>query len=51
MGAGQAAMRAFAAAIEAIWWSIDQDIIDDLIKSMDSRVNHVLAAEGWQTKY
>jgi transposase len=51
MGASQVAINQFAQAINEAWHSIPQEIIDNLIKSMDSRVNHCLIAEGWQTRY
>ena len=33
------------------WKAIPQDYIDKLIKSMDNRVNAVLKAKGWHTRY
>jgi DDE superfamily endonuclease len=51
MRASQAALEHFRDCINECWHDIPQEIIDSLIKSMDSRVNHVMAAKGWQTKY
>jgi hypothetical protein len=51
MGKSKAAYRAFIQAIVTEWEDIDQDLIDNLIKSMDSRVNTVLEAKGWHTRY
>ena len=50
-GASQAAIDHFARVINEMWHEIPQEVIDSLIKSMDQRVNHVLAAKGWQTRY
>jgi hypothetical protein len=50
-GASQVDIDTFARAINDTWHNIPQDVIDSLIQSMDSRVNHCLDAEGWQTRY
>ena len=50
-GKTQEAHDALAKAIVEAWDALDQDIIDSLIRSMDSRVNHVIAAKGWHTRY
>jgi len=42
---------AFQRAIRVEWAAIDQDLIDGLIRSMDNRVNTVLEANGWHTRY
>jgi hypothetical protein len=50
MGAsGEAYQRLFQAIREG-WEAISQDAIDDLIKSMDTRVNAVLRAKGWYAR-
>ena len=51
MGESQAAYDELAQVIVEAWEAIPQDYIDGLIKSMDNRVNAVLAAKGWHTKY
>lgn len=51
MGASQESYRLFQQAIIEEWNAIDQEVIDNLIRSMDNRVNHVLAAKGWHTRY
>jgi hypothetical protein len=37
--------------IEKAWEELGQDYFDALIQSIDSRVNTVLLAKGWYTKY
>jgi hypothetical protein len=51
MGDLQAAYDELARVIVEAWEAMPQDYIDDLIKSMDNRVNAVLYAKGWHTKY
>ena len=51
MGDSQEAHNELARIIVEAWEAIPQDYIDNLIKSMDHRVNAALAAEGWHTKY
>jgi hypothetical protein len=51
MGDSQAAYDELARVIVEAWEAIPQDYIDDLIKSMDNRVNAMLHAKGWHTKY
>ena len=51
MGESQEAYDALARAIVEAWEAIPQEYIDNLIKSMDNRVNAVLEAKGWHTKY
>jgi hypothetical protein len=41
----------FLEAIEEAWENLGDDYFDKLIRSMDSRVNAVLEAKGWYTKY
>ena len=38
-------------AIEEAWEAMPDTLVHDLIKSVDSRANAVIAAEGWQTRY
>jgi hypothetical protein len=42
---------AFMRLIERAWEELGQDYFDGLIWSMESRVNAVLLAKGWYTKY
>jgi hypothetical protein len=51
MGESQAAYNELAQVIVEAWEAIPQDYIDGLIKGMDNRVNAVLNAKGWHTKY
>jgi len=51
MGKSKKAFKAFQRAIIIKWALIDQALIDDLILSMDNRVNAVLEAKGWYTRY
>ena len=51
MGESQAAYDELAWVIVEAWEAIPQDYIDGLIKSMDNRVNAMLAAKKWHTKY
>ena len=39
------------AALEQAWHMIEEDILDDLVGSMQRRVQAVIKAEGWYTKY
>ena len=41
----------FMKLIERAWEELGQEYFDGLIRSMDSRVNAVLLAKGWYTKY
>ena len=51
MGKSNADYEALRQAIQEAWHAIDQDEINNLIRSMDHRVNHVQAANGWQTRF
>jgi DDE superfamily endonuclease len=42
--------RLFRAMYEA-WDAIGEEAVQNLIKSMDTRVNSVIAAKGWYTRY
>jgi hypothetical protein len=37
--------------IEQAWEALGDDYFDRLIRSIDSRVNVVLEAKGWYTRY
>jgi DDE superfamily endonuclease len=50
-GESQEAYDTLAKVIIEAWEALPQGYIDNLIRSMDSRVNAVLAAQGWHTKY
>jgi hypothetical protein len=41
----------FSELIKKAWEALGQDYFERLIWSMDSRVNAVLLAKGWYTKY
>jgi transposase len=45
------AYQALYNALNEGWDQMKQSLIDGLIKSMESRVNAVIAAEGWYTRY
>ena len=34
-----------------VWASIEEEIIDDLVISMPKRIQAVIDANGWQTRY
>ena len=51
LGDLQAAYDELIRVIVEAWEAIPQSSIDQLIKSMDNRVNAVLLAKGWHTKY
>ena len=51
MGQSQEAWDALARAIVEAWDALDQSYIDNLVRSMDNRVNHVVDAKGWHTRY
>ena len=38
-------------AIEEAWEAMSREYVDLLIRSMDSRINAVIEAKGWHTKY
>jgi len=43
--------KSFANLIQRAWEELGDDYFDQLIRSMDSRVNAVLLAKGWYTRY
>jgi hypothetical protein len=51
MGASEEAYQRLFQAICEGWEAIAQNAINDLIKSMDTRVNAVLCAKGWYTRF
>jgi hypothetical protein len=51
MGACEDSYEALHEAIREAWQAVPQDFIDGLIRSMIRRVQAVLKANGWQTKY
>lgn len=51
MGKSEEAYQRLFQAIREGWEAIGQEVINDLIKSMDTRVNTVLAAKGWYTRF
>ena len=38
-------------ALEKAWPLIDEELVDGLIRSMERRVQVVIAAEGWYTQF
>jgi len=50
-GQSEQAIRAYQAAIEEAWLAIGQELIDACIMSMMRRVQAVITAKGWYTKY
>jgi DDE superfamily endonuclease len=51
MGKSEQAYQRLFQAIRKGWEAIGQEAINDLIKSMDTRVNAVIHAEGWYTRF
>ncbi len=51
MGASEEAYQQLFAAIREGWEAIAPEAIEKLVKSMDDRVNAVLHAEGWYTRF
>jgi len=47
----EATMDRFASAIKRAWASIPAARIEGLVRSMDERINAVIAAEGWYTRF
>lgn len=43
--------RALAERLSLVWADIDAEIMEKLVASMPRRVEALLAAEGWYTKY
>jgi len=50
-GQSAVAVEAFKEAIRECWRLLDQEKIDSLIRSMTTRVNTVIAVEGWHTRF
>ena len=50
-GQSRAAVGAFQAAIEEAWLALDSAIIDGCILLIMRRVEAVIKAKGWYTKY
>jgi hypothetical protein len=51
MGKSEEAYQALYNALNEGWNQMKQSLIDGLIKSMDSKVNAVIAAKGWYIRY
>lgn len=51
MGKGQADQLAWKQAIIEGWASIDQQVLDNLLGSMQKRCQALVDAKGWHTKY
>jgi hypothetical protein len=50
-GRAQTDWKNFHEAIQEAWWAIPQASIDGLIDSMPRRIEAVIRARGWYTKY
>ena len=50
-GSSEEVRKRFRELIEQAWDALGNDYFDQLIRSMDSRVNAVLEAKGWYTRY
>lgn len=50
-GKGEDGYTGLGEAIIEVWDSIPQSYMDDLIRSMDHRINAVILAKGWYTKF
>jgi hypothetical protein len=51
MGASEEAYQRLFQAIREGWEAIGQESIKELIKSIDTKVNCVLQAKGWYTRF
>jgi hypothetical protein len=51
MGGSDADYEALCNTIEEAWNALDQDKIDDLIRSMPRRTLAIWKAKGWHSKY
>ncbi|OAL22592.1 hypothetical protein AYO22_07150 [Fonsecaea multimorphosa] len=50
-GDSEALRQRFVSAITRAWASISPGKIKAVVKSMDNRINAIIAAEGWYTRY
>lgn len=50
-GGDEKVQEALFAALEEAWQRVDRGLMDTLIGSMKSRVEAVIAADGWYTRY
>ena len=51
LGKGEDARRAITTALIEVWKEIGRDLMDSLIDSMTTRVNALLEAKGWYTRF
>jgi hypothetical protein len=51
MSKTEKAYQALYDALNEGWNQMKQSLIDELIKSMNNRVNAVITAEDWYTRY
>ena len=51
LGRSEEAIEEFKEAIKETWKALDQEKIDNYIRSMTTRINAVLLAEGWYTRF
>ncbi len=45
------ARQRLESCLQAAWDTLDQDLFDKLVASMNDRIKAVIAAKGWHTKY
>jgi hypothetical protein len=50
-GGPAAIRRMLRARLTEVWWDIGEEVLSPLIESMSHRVQAVLGAQGWYTKY
>jgi hypothetical protein len=51
MGRSEAAWTKFIACCQEVWNQLDQELIRAVVDSMPRRIDAVIKAKGWQTKY
>jgi hypothetical protein len=50
-GGSEVVRQRFLMAIIKAWEAIEDEYFEALVRSMDTRVNAVLEAKGWYTRY
>ena len=50
-GSPDAIKRVLRTQLTEVWWDIGEEVLNRLLDSMPHRVQALLAAEGWYTKY
>jgi DDE superfamily endonuclease len=51
MGRSEEAYQQLFTAIREGWDAIREDVVADLVRSMDTRINAVIQAKGWYTRF